>query len=303
MAVLWGVIIFFICHTLANIFETNVYCYVNEEKDDSPNSYAMKRYLIKMGVCLAIYIAVLVIAMLVKPFADNKAAILIGNGIGFITGSIHFKLMAEENYRKLKSKHEWDSWNYMSFEEKRETIKRQESKINEDFLPIDSSEEHISDSFQPTHDGKEQTHSNDGKSYAEQIVKFFENENRTETSRETLPNGDEIITINYQIKYIWDLYIKIDKAKSLIKIYTVFFHVAPSKKEKIYEMLSELNRRFLFIKFYFENTPSESFVIAVNDIPLIDNDTLGKYVFDMADEFIKTIDSQFGFVPKDVIGY
>ncbi|MBR1677766.1 MAG: hypothetical protein IJ706_10725 [Clostridia bacterium] len=47
---------------------------------------------------------VLVIALLVSPFAVHKAGILIGNGIGFITGSIHFKLMAEANYNKQKAK-------------------------------------------------------------------------------------------------------------------------------------------------------------------------------------------------------
>lgn len=303
MAVLWGVIIFFICHTLANIFETNIYCYANEEKSDSPNSYAMKQYLIRISVCLVFYVTVFVIAMLVKPFADNKAAILIGNGIGFITGTIHFKLMAEENYQKLKAKHEWDSWNYMSFEEKRETIRRQQSTLNEDYLPIVSSEEHILNSSLSTHDGKEETHSNEKIAYAEQIIEFFEKENRSKANSKTLPNGDEIITINYQIKYIWDLYIKIDKEKSLIKIYTLFFHVAPTKKEEIYEILNEWNRQFFFIKFSFENTPWGPFVVATNDIPLIDNDSIGKYVFNIADEFVKTVDDQFGLVPKDVVGY
>lgn len=176
MAILWGAIIFFICHTIANIFETNIYCYVKEEKSDSPNSYAMKQYLIKVSICLASYITVFFVAMLVKPFADNKAAILIGNGIGFITGTIHFKLMAEENYQKLKAKYEWDSWNYMSFEEKRETIRRQQSTLNEDSLPIVSSEEHIHNPSLSTHDGKEETHSKEKIAYAERIIEFFEKE-------------------------------------------------------------------------------------------------------------------------------
>ena len=113
---------FFICHTVCTVFSCNLYCYMQEEKCEDKNQYAMKKYLIAFLIALAIYIFVLVIALLVSPFADHKAGTLIGNGIGFITGSIHFKIMAEANYNKQKAKNEWDSWNYMSFDEKRKAL-------------------------------------------------------------------------------------------------------------------------------------------------------------------------------------
>lgn len=122
MGVLWGFIMFFICHTAFTVFACNLYCYIQEEKCEDKNQYAMKKYLITFLIALAIYIFVLVIALLVSPFANHKGGVLIGNGSGFITGSIHFRLMAEANYNKQKAKNNWDSWNYMSFEEKREAL-------------------------------------------------------------------------------------------------------------------------------------------------------------------------------------
>lgn len=293
---------FFICHTVANIFENNMYCYAKEEKDDNPNSYAMKQYLIKICICLVAYITALVFAMFVKPFAENKLAILVGNGIGFITGSIHFKLMAEENYQKQKAKYKWDSWNYMSFDEKKETIRKQRNISNENLFPVLSAEEPLSDSLQSTNNETRETCPNEKISYGKQITDVFERENGLVANSEILPNGNEILTINYAINYLWVLSIMIDRKKALIKIHTPFFQVKQSKKDEIYEILSEWNRKFLFIKYFFESTPVGQFVVASNDIPLIEGNSVGRYVFDIADEFIRAIDNQFGLLPKDIVG-
>lgn len=110
MGVLWGFIMYFICHTACTIFACNLYNYMQEGKCKDKNQYAMKKYLITFLIALVVYVFVLIIALLVSPFADHKAGILIGNGIGFITGSIHFRLMAEANYYKQKTKNDWVSW-------------------------------------------------------------------------------------------------------------------------------------------------------------------------------------------------
>lgn len=128
MNVLYGIIMFFVCHTLLNIFANNIYCYIQEEKSEEVNQYAMKQYLIKTIITFVIYIALLIIVLNIDTFSKYKSAILVGNGIGFITGSIHFMYMAEENYKRKKTKNEWDSWNYMSFDEKRESIKNNQIK-------------------------------------------------------------------------------------------------------------------------------------------------------------------------------
>lgn len=128
MKFLYGIIMFFICHTLVNIFANNIYCYIQEEKSEEVNQYAMKQYLIKTIITFVIYIALLIITLNVDTFLQYKSAILIGNGIGFMTGAIHFMYMADENYKRKKAKNEWDSWNYMSFDEKRESIKNNQIK-------------------------------------------------------------------------------------------------------------------------------------------------------------------------------
>lgn len=113
---------FFLCHTICNVFANNLYCYFQESKTENKNKYALKKYLITLSIAFLIYIVILLIALLVNPFANNKLGVLIGNGIGFITGSIHFKLIADVNYKKQQAKNEWDSWNHMSFEEKRKAV-------------------------------------------------------------------------------------------------------------------------------------------------------------------------------------
>lgn len=95
--------------------------------------------------------------------------------------------------------------------------------------------------------------------------------------------------------------IKIDEDKEIIKIYTPFFNVAPARRNDIYEVLNEWNRKFFFIKFSFENTAIGPVVIAANDVPLTAKASIGKFVFNIADEFIRTIDDQFGKIPKDII--
>jgi len=131
MGFLLGLIMFFICHTVANIFTNNLYCYIQEEKADDVNRYAMKQYLTKTIISFIVYIAIFIVAITVEAFSEHTAAILIGNGIGFITAIIHFKLMADENYIKQRAKNEWNSWNYMSFEEKREKLKKQQEANTE----------------------------------------------------------------------------------------------------------------------------------------------------------------------------
>ena len=155
MAFLWGVLMFFICHTIANVFANNVYCYIQEEKCEDKNRYAMKKYLIRIVCSIVIYIAIFIIGLLVQPFSDYKAAIFIGNGIGFITGSIHFKLMADENYQKQKSKSEWDSWNYMSFEEKEkivhESLEKSKQAMRDKGIDVDSEIEKFCDNYNREH--------------------------------------------------------------------------------------------------------------------------------------------------------
>lgn len=304
MGFLWGFIMFFICHTVANIFANNLYCYIQEEKAEDVNRYAMKQYLTKTIISFVVYVAIFIVALTVEALFEHTAAILIGNGVGFITAFIHFRLIADDNYMKQKEKNAWNSWNYMSFEEKRETLKKQQelshqntyTKIPTVYQKIKSLH-HIDDDYE---DYEEAT--NENQSYIELITEYFENKAALNTNVEIAPNGDEIITVNYQINYLWTLCIKIDEANELIKIYTPFFNVAPSKRNDIYELLNEWNRKFFFIKFSFENTAIGPFVIAAYDVPLTDKDSIGKFVFNIADEFIRTIDEQFSNIPKDIIG-
>lgn len=128
MSFLYGIIMFFICHTLANIFTNNIYCYIQEEKSEEVNQYAMKQYLIKAIITFVIYIALLIITLSIDTFSQYKSAILIGNGIGFVTGAIHFMYIADENYKRKKAKNKLDSLNYISSEEERESIKNNQIK-------------------------------------------------------------------------------------------------------------------------------------------------------------------------------
>ncbi len=138
--------------------------------------------------------------------------------------------------------------------------------------------------------------------YVKTIIKYFEDKKGLKPRIEVAPNGDEIIVVNYQIKYIWSLCIKIDEDKEMIKIYTPFCKINPSKRDDIYELLSKWNHDFLFVKFFIENTEDGLYIIASNDVPLADEDSVGECVFYIADEFIKAIDNQFGNIPQNIIG-
>lgn len=75
MAFLWAFIMFFICHTLANIFENSLYgCYRESKCSSSVKSYINKCLCIAL-VCVTIYAIILAIALCVEPFANNIAAI------------------------------------------------------------------------------------------------------------------------------------------------------------------------------------------------------------------------------------
>lgn len=138
--------------------------------------------------------------------------------------------------------------------------------------------------------------------YVKTIIKYFEDKKGLKARIEVAPNGDEIIVVNYQIKYIWSLCVKIDEAKEMIKIYTPFCKINPSKRDDIYELLSKWNHDFLFVKFFIENAEDGLYIIASNDVPLVDEDSVGEFVLSVADEFIKTIDNQFSNIPQNIIG-
>lgn len=143
MSFLWGFLMFFICHTLCNTFLLNIYCFRQEENSTERNKYAQKRYLISACISFIIYIALLCISLNVLPFCDNKSAILIGNGIGFMTGSIHYHLIAKDNYLKQKAKNEWKTFDYMSEEEKLQFMQNKFShkQQNSSFDDIDEPDE------------------------------------------------------------------------------------------------------------------------------------------------------------------
>ena len=301
MGFLWGFIMFFICHTVANIFANNLYCYIKEEKAEDVNRYAMKQYLTKTIISCVVYIAIFIVVLTVEAFSEYTAAILIGNGIGFITAFIHFRLIADDNYIKQKAKNEWNSWNYMSFEEKREALKKQQEVNTENIYSQTPTAYQTRKSLHRIDDDDYDETFDKNKSYDEIITEYFKKEKKLNTNIEFAPNGDKIITINYQINYLWTICIKIDEDNEMIKIYTPFFTVAPSKRNYIYELLSEWNREVLFVKFSFENTSFGSFVIAEMDIPLTTKDSIGEFAFNIVDEFVITIDDQFDRIPKNLI--
>lgn len=156
---------------------------------------------------------------------------------------------------------------------------------------------------------EEKNDCNDEKSHTESqgyiktITEYFKNKKGLETSIEISPDGDENIVVNYQLKYLWSLCIKIDEDKETIKIYTPFCKINSSKQDNIYEHLSKWNHDFLFIKFFIENTVDGLYIIASNDVPLVDKDSVCDFVFYLADEFIKTIDKHFSDIPQNIIGF
>ena len=301
MGFLWGFIMYFISHTFVNSFANNLYCYWLENKAEDANRYAIKQYLTNAIISIVVYITVFIVALTVDIFSEHTSAILIGSGIGFITAFIHFIIIADDNYAKQKQKNDARSLSYMSFEEKMKAIEEQQN--------VDAKETYSRTSTNQTKKSLHHIYDDDyietfgkNKSYCEIITEYFENEKNLKTNIEVAPNGDEIITVNYQINYLWTLCIEIDENKEIITIYTPFFNVAPSKRNDIYEILNEWNRKFFFIKFFFEDTAMGPFVIAANDVPLTAKSSIGKFVFDIGDEFIRTIDDQYGKIPEDIKG-
>lgn len=303
MGFLWGFIMFFICHTVANIFENNLYCYIQEEKADDVNRYAMKQYLTKAIISFVVYIAIFIVALTAKTFSQYTSAILIGNGIGFFTASIHFRLIAEDNYIKQKAKNEWNSWDHMSFDEKRAILRKHRETNTENTHFEASTGFHPQKSSHYINNERFEGSVAESQSYIDIIAAYFKNEKGLKADIEVMPNGEKIVTVNYQMNYLWTLYIKIDEFKEIIEIYTPFFKVASLRQNNIYELLNEWNRKFFFIKFSFEDAIIGPFVLASSDIPLTSNESIGKFVFDIADIFIRTIDDQFNKVPKDIIGH
>lgn len=300
MGFLYGAIMFFICHTVANMFANNIYFYIMEEKNEDPNKHALKQFLIKSIISFAAYISVFIIALTVKIFSEHNAAILIGNGIGFITAFIQFRLTADKNYIKQKAKIEWDSWNYMSFEEKYETIKKRR----------DNAAKSIGSETTPTNQAKissqliNQEEGNNfptqSQNYIETISEYFKAQ-KMKTTIGTTPDNEKFIIVNYQTNYFWSLHIKVDEDNETIKIYAPFFSVSPTKKNHVYELINDWNREFLFVKFYFEDTTIGQLVVASNDIPTSNMDSVGALVFKIANDFIKALDLQFAKIPRYII--
>lgn len=113
MSFLWGLIMYIICHTLCNVFLTNLTFYQQEKKCSSPDEQFLIHCLKIVLFTALIYIVVLIISLCVEPFADHKTSVLIGNGIGFILGTIHYKLTINENWNKNKIKRELNNVNVL----------------------------------------------------------------------------------------------------------------------------------------------------------------------------------------------
>ncbi|MCD7728869.1 MAG: hypothetical protein LUI60_03035, partial [Clostridia bacterium] len=79
-----------------------IYIYV---KCKWKNGWALKNYILTIYFSIFAYVMILVIALLIEPFSNYTGAILIGNGIGFITGSVHFMIMADKNCKKQEEKY------------------------------------------------------------------------------------------------------------------------------------------------------------------------------------------------------
>ena len=275
-----GLLMCFICHTVANIFANNAYCWFLETKIKKTNQYLIKQYITKTFSSLVIYGLLLVVVLTVPAFSEFVSAILIGNGIGFATGAFHFMLIADNNYNKQKTECEGESLT--------ETIVKEEKtkQINKEEVDCNSEE-------------------ND--SYVELVERYLKNEKDLNVNIETAPNGDKIITIDYQINYLWTVCIKIDAKKGMIKIYTPFFRSSFSKGKELWEYLNELNRISAFAKFSFDHTEaflsSCATVIAQYDVPLANKESVPELTYAMMDKFIYSVDEFFAEIPKDLISF
>ena len=189
----------------------------------------------------------------------------------------------------------------MSFEEKLKALEKMQNDTDKETYSRTSATNQVKKSLHHIDDDEYEEISDESKSYAEIITEYFKKE-KLKTNIDFAPNGDKIITVDYQINYLWEVCIKIDEDKGIVKIYAPFFGVAPSKRNYIYELLSEWNREVVLVKFFCENTPYGSFVIAGMDIPLTTKKSTGKFVFNIVDTiFVVTIDDQFDRIPKNIL--
>lgn len=280
MAFLWGFIMYFICHTIAASFETSISRYLKEKHSDNADYYAMKQHTKNIGICIAIYIGLLALGMLVYPFAKHRMAILIGNCIGFITGSIHFKVN-----KKISI-----------LEKKIDTIKRGENKNPEDSSSKYSYHNQSEFLHQCGYEKNCRESSAKSQSYGELISDYFKKEKGIKATNTNLSEKEEIMAF-YQN---WTLAITVDENKELIKIYTPFINVPPSKQEEIHEILNAWNLNSVYVKFYYYVSELGPFVYVTRAVPLLDRKSIGKYVFSIADDFVKTIDDFFKILIEDI---
>ena len=122
MEFLCGFVMFFICHFLINLCENDIYCYIQEGKNERVNDNARRHYLIEVIVIIVIYLAILLISLNVWEIAQYKQAIFIGNGLGFISGSIHFGMIAENNYKSRKVANEFKDLLEDEFNKNKKTV-------------------------------------------------------------------------------------------------------------------------------------------------------------------------------------
>lgn len=137
--------------------------------------------------------------------------------------------------------------------------------------------------------------------FVEPIITYLKITKESDVDIEIAPNGDEIITVYYNLKRTWTLCIAVDGAKKAIKMYAWFFKVAHTRQNDIYEMLNDWNREIPLATFTAENTPNGSFVVAQTSLLAIKTQSLEKRVSDTADSFIKIIDDLFDKIPSDLI--
>ena len=132
----------------------------------------------------------------------------------------------------------------------------------------------------------------------ERILTYFQNVKGEDADVEIAPNGQEIITVQYQRLYCWTLCIVVDVPKKTVKMYAWFFKVANAHNEDIYEVLNEWNREALYATYTVEDTQNGAFVLVRNDIPIVQINSFEKIVFDIADMMVRTMDEQFSTMPK-----
>ncbi len=322
MGVLWGFVIYFVTHTFVNMFILNVYSYSLEKKQEKPIQNALNRFLGKAVIAFIIFIPIFVVFLAVEYFYDFRPAILIGSGIGMITASIHFKLIIKDYYQKSRAQANWDSWNDMTFEEKYERIKSARTNdIQEDtsLTPPASKEENTgTDQYDTQKTSSIGTELNEktlreiesilsGESpsdYETAIVQYIKGKGHI-CSIETNPFGIRFVKFHYTNKYLWDIFIRIDREKQMMSFICPFFDVSYEKQGDLVDLLSDYNRRYSYAKFYYEKIDKYSsqpeLVTAKYDFPLVGVENAGQVALEIVKIFALTIDTLFGQIPKEVI--